>query len=155
MKNKERYQKEIVEIVCNCEHIAVDKETESPVICNGFDCDKCMFCVKNNCRSRYLLKEWAESEYIEKPVISKKDKVFLEYVKEEYKCIARDKNGELFLYRLTPYKEEGVLNWIGRNCSCLHLKYNVDFPMVKWEDSEPWLIEDLKKLGVVDSYGTD
>ena len=28
----------------------------------------------------------------------------------------------------------------------------VDFPMVKWEDSEPWLIEDLKKLEVVDEY---
>lgn len=24
--------------------------------------------------------------------------------------------------------------------------------MVKWEDSEPWLIEDLKNLEVVDSY---
>ena len=56
------------------------------------------------------------------------------------------------LFLLTPYKEEGVLSWIGRNCSCLHLKYNVDFPMVKWSDSEPWLIEDLKKLEVVDSY---
>ena len=24
--------------------------------------------------------------------------------------------------------------------------------MVKWEDSKPWLIEDLKKLEVVDEY---
>jgi hypothetical protein len=115
-----------------------------------------MFLVVNVCFLTAMIViskgEWAETEYIEKPVISKKDKAFLEYVKEEYKCIARDKNGELFLYRLTPYKEEGLLNWIGRNCSCLHLKYNVDFPMVKWEDSEPWLIEDLKKLEVVDSY---
>ena len=30
--------------------------------------------------------------------------------------------------------------------------FNIDFPMVKWEDEEPWLIEDLKKLEVVDSY---
>lgn len=29
---------------------------------------------------------------------------------------------------------------------------DVDFPMVKWEDSEPWLIEDLKKLEVVEEY---
>ena len=27
MKNKEKYEKEIVEIVCNCEYIAVDNET--------------------------------------------------------------------------------------------------------------------------------
>ena len=30
--------------------------------------------------------------------------------------------------------------------------FNVDFPMVKWSDSEPWLIEDLKKLEVVEEY---
>lgn len=155
MTNKEKYAKEIVDLACNESDIAVSKATGNPIDCNIIKCDCCVFhkggtYTDDTCRG--ALREWAESEYIEKPVISKKDKAFLEYVKEEYKCIARDRNGELFLYRLTPYKEEGLLNWIGRNCSCLHLKYNVDFPMVKWEDSEPWLIEDLKKLEVVDSY---
>lgn len=145
MKNKERYQKEIVEIVCNCEYIAVDKETERPVVCNGFDCDKCMFRVKGNCRSRYLLKEWAESEYIEKPVISKKDKAFLEYLGEEFKYIVRHKDGTLFAYK------DGLTNWLSLNC-----RFDVDFPMVKWEGNEEiWLIEDLKKLEVVEDYGTD
>ena len=27
--------------------------------------------------------------------------------------------------------------------------------MVKWSDSEPWLIENLKKLEVVEEYETD
>ena len=31
-------------------------------------------------------------------------------------------------------------------------KLNIEFPMVKWEDDEPWLIEDLKKLEVVEEY---
>lgn len=146
MKNKERYQKEIA---CNGDSIAIMKKSGRIVSCNEIECSLCLF-HDSDCKEK--IRYWAESEYIEKPVISKKDKVFLEYVKEEYKCIARNKNGELFLYRLTPYKEEGVMNWIGRNCSCLHLKYNVDLPMVKWSDSEPWLIEDLKKLEVVDSY---
>lgn len=150
MTNKEKFTKEIVDIVCKGEPFAIEKSTGLPVSCTTLICSECLFDGASSCRDS--IEEWAESEYIEKPVISKKDKAFLEYVKEEYKCIARDKNGELFLYRLTPYKEEGLLNWIGRNCSCLHLKYNVDFPMVKWEDSEPWLIEDLKKLEVVDSY---
>lgn len=30
--------------------------------------------------------------------------------------------------------------------------FNVDFPIVKWSDKEPWLIEDLKKLEVVEEY---
>lgn len=29
---------------------------------------------------------------------------------------------------------------------------NVIFPMVKWSGEEPWLIEDLKKLEVVEDY---
>ena len=152
MKNKEKYAKEIVEIACDGNRVAVVRQTGEFRSCYETPCIECLFHSydKEQCKER--TREWAESEYIEKPVISKKDKAFLEYVKEEHKCIARDRNGELFLYRLTPYKEEGLLNWIGRNCSCLHLKYNVDFPMVKWEDSEPWLIEDLKKLEGVDSY---
>lgn len=153
MKNKEKYSKRIVEIACDGNGIAVDKHSETVDSCLCIPCSDCLFNDNKDCDKGR--REWAESEYIEKPVISQKDKAFLEYIKEEYKCIARDKNGELFLYRLTPYKEEGVLNWIGRNCSCLHLKYNVDFPMVKWEDSEPWLIEDLKRLEVVEEYGID
>lgn len=150
MKNKEKYSKKIVELACDGNGIAVDKYSGTVNSCLCIPCSNCLFNDNKDCDKGR--REWAESEYIEKPVISKKDKAFLEYVKEEYKCIARNKNGELFLYRLTPYKEEGVLNWIGRNCSCLHLKYNVDFPMIKWSDSEPWLIEDLKKLEVVEEY---
>lgn len=38
------------------------------------------------------------------------------------------------------------------SCLNLYMRFNVDFSMVKWEDSEPWLIEDLKKLEVVEEY---
>lgn len=150
MKNKEKHAMKIVEIACDGKSVAVDKRTGKVVSCDCITCGNCLFDGKHGCNSRR--REWAESEYVKPFVISKSDRMFLDYIKEEYKCIARDKNGELFLYRLTPYKEEGLLNWIGRNCSCLHLKYNVDFPMVKWEDSEPWLIDDLKKLEVVEEY---
>ena len=150
MKNKEKYAMKIVEIACDGKSVAVDKRTGKVVSCDCITCGNCLFDGKHGCNSRR--REWAESEYVKPFVISKSDRMFLDYIKEEYKCIARDKNGELFLYRLTPYKEEGLLNWIGRNYSCLHLKYNVDFPMVKWEDSEPWLIDDLKKLEVVEEY---
>lgn len=29
---------------------------------------------------------------------------------------------------------------------------DIDFPMIKWEDDKPWLIDDLKKLEVVEGY---
>lgn len=151
MKNKERYTKEIVEIICSGKYIAVNKETGIPVVCNDFDCDKCMFRSENRCRSK-LLKDWAESEYIEKPVIYKKDKAFLEFLREEYKYIARDKNDILCAYESEPFKKGAYWYWGDGSYFRLNPHFNIDFPMIKWSDSEPWLIEDLKKLEVVDSY---
>lgn len=89
-------------------------------------------------------REWAESEYIEKSVIviSKRDRVFLEYLGEEFKYIVRHRDGTLFAYK------DGLTNWFSLNC-----RFDVDFPMVKWEGNEEvWLIEDLKKLEVVEEY---
>lgn len=118
---------------------------------NG-DCDECAkdrsnadcaFRNKDGCGT--ALKEWAESEYIKRPVISKKDRAFLEYLKEEFKYIVRYKDGTLFAYK------DGLTNWFS-----LNRRFDVDFPMVKWEGNEEiWLIEDLKKLDVVENYGTD
>lgn len=98
-------------------------------------------------------KGWAESEYIGKPVISKKDRVILDCIIGEFKYIARDRDNKLFLYEKEPYKNSDK-SWvhIGVNCFCLNHRICVDFPMVKWEDEEPWLIEDLKKLEVVEEY---
>lgn len=100
-----------------------------------------------------FLKEWAESEYIEKPVISKRDRAIFDYIIGEFKYIARDRDNKLFLYEKEPYKNSDK-SWvhIGVNCFCLNHRIRVDFPMVKWEDEEPWLIEDLKKLEVVEEY---
>ena len=99
------------------------------------------------------MKEWDESEYIEKPVISEKDRAILDYIIGEFKYIARDSDGRLFFYEKEPYKNSNK-SWvhIGVNCFCLNRRICVDFPMVKWEDEEPWFIEDLKKLEVVKEY---
>lgn len=142
MKNKEKYMKEIVEIVCKDGIFGVDKHTGRPVLCRDLRCGKCLLDEMNGRSCNDSRREWAESEYIEKPVISKRDRAFLEYLKEEFKYIVRHKDGTLFTYK------DGLTNWFSLN-RC----FDVDFPMVKWEGNEEvWLIEDLKKLEVVDSY---
>ena len=150
MKNKEKYAKEIVEITCDGSCVAVDKATENPVSCNNIACIDCTLSNKGGCK--IALKEWAESEYIEKPVISKRDKAFLEYLSVNIQYIARDMSGRLYIYVRKPYKQ--IDCWSSSACETEKTlwMFNVDFPMVKWEDDEPWLIEDLKKLEVVDSY---
>ncbi len=150
MKNKEKFAKEIVEIVFDGSDIAVDKATGEPVHCENIGCPDCMF---NGKICSTALKEWAESEYIEKPVISKKDRGYLRYLIPKLKYIARDRGGSLRAFSGKPDKKEDMWE-IGYLFGACNLTYghDLDFPMVKWEDEEPWLIEDLKKLEVVEEY---
>lgn len=152
MKNKEKFGKEIIEIACSGHAVSVSKVTGKPIACKNNNC-KC--CVRHNdvsiCCDEERLKEWAESEYIEKPVISKRDRAFFEYLDKQYEYLARDKTGQLYVYRAKPYRGDSFWTNVGRRF-CLNDRINVDFPMAKWEDSEPWLIEELKQLDVVDEY---
>ena len=149
MKNKERYAKEIMDIACSGNSIAITKEGGRIAPCCDTFCVECLFCG-GNCKEK--VREWTESEYIEKPVISKRDRTFLDYLDKELKYIARDENGELSVYKTQPIRNEMYCNWVSDDCLNLYMRFNVDFSMVKWEDSEPWLIEDLKKLEVVEEY---
>lgn len=142
MKNKEKFATKIVEIACKGHDFRVDKNTNEVEDCCDAPCTACLFLEMKDCDK--ARREWAESEYIEKSVIviSKRDRVFLEYLGEEFKYIVRHRDGTLFAYK------DGLTNWFSLNC-----RFDVDFPMVKWEGNEEvWLIEDLKKLEVVEEY---
>lgn len=151
MKNKEKYAKEIAELACYGNGIAVDKRTDKIISCDHVPCSICLFYDKHDCDKKR--REWCESEYVEPPVISKSDRTFLDYIKEEFKYIARDEDGDLFAWSAKPKKGLILNEWLYTGSNTIGLyAFNLDLPMVKWEDSEPWLIEDLKKLEVVDSY---
>lgn len=150
MKNKEKYEKQILTFACNSESFGVDEETREIKKCIHIKCAKCKFnALDKTCEE--CRREWAESEYIEKPVISKRDRAFLEYLGNKMKYIARDENRCLMTYEHSATKGEDEWNYdFGAIKSLSGL--NVQFPMVKWSDSKPWLIEDLKKLEVVENY---
>lgn len=152
MKNKDKYAKEILEIACDGGSIAVDKKSENLSPCFSISCSNCLFYIPNEGICNYKKKrKWAESEYIEKPVISKRDRAFLEYLDKKYEYIARDENRCLMTYEHSVTKGEDGWNYdFGAIKSLSGL--DVQFPMVKWSDSKPWLIEDLKKLEVVKNY---
>lgn len=149
MKNKEKYAKEIMDVACNGDSIAVTKGSERIVKCGSIACSECLF-ARLNCVEK--IREWVEQEYIEKPVISKRDRAFLEYLDTRINYITRDMDGGLFIYISKPHKL--IDCWESSGCeSDKSLKFfKLDFPMIKWSDSEPWLIKDLKQLEVVDNY---
>lgn len=156
MKNKEKYMTEIIDAYLDGKTIAV-KADGKPCICQKTSCKECIFYNRTHpypyCGDK--IRAWANSEYIERPVISKRDKAFLEYLREEFEFVARDKNGELFVYETQPRKIGACWNSVGlisERYLYLNRHFNIDFPMIKWSDEEPWMIKDLKKLEVVDEY---
>ena len=154
MKNKEKFAVEIVEIACNNNSFAIDNHTVKVCSCTHILCDNCLFYDKNGCDKKR--REWSNSEYVKNLVISKKDRSFLEYLREDNKYIARDKNDNLFVYETKPRKSEKCWSMtdslVCESYLYLNRHFDVDFPMVKWEDEEPWLVEDLMNLNLVDRY---
>lgn len=150
MKNKEKYAKEIIEIACK--YGAVNERTGELKGCSEIICEHCLFRESGISRCKGKMKEWLESEHIENPVISKRDRAFLDYINANVRYIARDKDGSLYVYISKPFKVFDYWKVVGFEKSKSLRMVDIDLPVVKWSDEEPWLIENLKKLEVVDSY---
>lgn len=73
--------------------------------------------------------------------LTEDEKIILKNINKDYKWIARDVDGQLFVYSDKPIK---LTNCWGRYAheSPLYV-YSHLFTGVKWEDEEPYLIEDL------------
>lgn len=155
MKNKEKFANEITEIVYRGGNVAVDRKNGEPIACENkkFKCENCICYIVNTCCcENERVNEWAESEYIEKPVISKKDRMFLDFLKDRWKYMARENMANaIYMFTEIPKKTECGYSFTSE-ARRISTDFNVDFPMIKWSDEEPWLIEDLKKLGVVEEY---
>lgn len=82
----------------------------------------------------------------EEATITDDEKAILRNLPSNYEWIARDKNGRLCVYPGKPSK--AVTSW---GCALGHRFFDLFdhlFKMVKWEDEEPWKIDDLLKLDV-------
>lgn len=150
MKNREKYMKEILDVACTGERVAIDKRTMRTIGCSGFSCGHCLFGKADYCNEE--MAKWAESEYVEPVKISKRDRAFLDYIRDVYNFVVRNREGKLLLDGSKPWKtDDGVWICISGNTYGLSC-FDVKLPMVKREDTEPWRIEDLKALEVCDEY---
>ena len=150
MKNKEKYAKEILEIACSGDSIAVIKKSGRIVPCISTNCCLCLF-RGDDCKEK--IRDWTESEYIEKLVISKRDRAFLDCLRDRWKYMARDNiSNAVYIFTEIPEKSEvGYFVYTGE-ARRISSDFNVVFPIVKLSDEEPWYIDDLKKLEVVEEY---
>jgi hypothetical protein len=148
MKNREKFAKEILDIACKGNHFGVTKTGEI-ISCPETDCIECLFNDDYDCD--ISLEQWSESEYLEKPTITSKEKNFLDALLLDCKYIARDGNNRLYIYGKKPIREDKSESWVPDNsnyyCAAGDIFGNM-FDFIKWGDVEPWRIEDLKKLEV-------
>lgn len=152
-ENKEKFAKEIFDIACRGDSIAITVSNNEIVPCGSIECEKCIFKVKEYEECSNKIKKWCESEYVGKPKLTSKEKKFLDLLLPKWKYIVRDQNTILYIVDNTPRKT--IDCWRIQNVSDNYSQINRDlfgnmFDFIKWDDKEPWSIEDLKKLEVKD-----
>lgn len=60
--------------------------------------------------------------------------------------VARDKDGDLYLFLTRPVKDDGLNTWLSEDYFRNWIKLDPSrFPEVKWEDEEPTEVELVKK----------
>ena len=144
MRNFEKFEKEILEIsLLDCNFALVGGK---PLRCGDAECKECAF---NNEICNVGRIKWLYQEYVEKPKLTKQERKFCELFEDEDLWFARQRNmtmPTIFMHK--PYKTTTC--WHGDTIqSCELRKYcNARLDFIKWEDEEPWSVEDLLKLEV-------
>lgn len=112
-------------------------------------CECCDLYGMGSCEEARL--KWLYAEYVECPKLTKAEKSFCESLRPGY-YLARDANGLLHVYDHQPKRD--TYKWLMQG-SYNYYKFDSaifsgNFDFIKWEDSEPWSVEDLLKLEVID-----
>ena len=140
MKNKEKYIDFIVEAFADAD---VDVcEFRRKYVLKQKDCNR-VICVE--CSKRTA--EWLEQEYQES-TLTEDEKAILRNLLKDYKWIARDEDGILFLYLSMPQKN-GTW-WQSGSLELDFSMYDDLFQFIKWEDEEPYSIDELLKQNGVE-----
>ena len=158
MTNYEYYKEELIELFSQrtAEASGIAVVDGAPTACKRTYCGMCDLyelpesSCNDNCMS--ARKAWLNAEHIEKPKLTKKERMFCELVETGW--ISRDKYGALH-YRTgdnKPNKKND--HWLGMvNCFCNYLSnwpIDLDFFFITWNDKEPWSVEELLKLEVME-----
>ena len=109
-----------------------DKNLKSIYDLNEFDIMK----VYKDYTCKELL--WERKE---KPQLTEDEKVILKNLPKEYKWIARDLSGMVYIFIERPEKGQAI--WYG--CGRPMTTFDHLFQFIKWEDEEPYSIEELLK----------
>ena len=148
MKNKEKYAKEILDVICNYDVvsvIAMDKTKMEFKPCGAMPCGACYFFQHNypynkgTCAQNFV--HWANSKYMVKKEFSEADKLYVR-VMDKLNWFARDRNGVVYGYVDKPFKNDSVWDVKAGAEEGYELERVSDytsatFESLSWEDKEP------------------
>lgn len=148
MTNFEYHKDEILEATKNGSGFGIKQDSGRIVSCSNTQCSDCRFsgwqCTSERVR-------WGYEKHVEKPKLTKKERMFCELVGTGW--IARDRDGSLFWYLYKPHKSDSIwkvdadnYNDIMRFKDVFMRRANCRFSFIIWIDKEPWSVEDLLKL---------
>ena len=103
MKNREKFEKEIMDIACSGHSIAFDKEVNKLTACNKINCSECAFCSSSTTNCLDKIKEWCESEYVEPEVDWSK-------VPVDTPVLVRDSTPYTWKRRYFAYYKDGIVH---------------------------------------------
>lgn len=145
MLNAEKNKKVILDLTEGGYYFAVRKDGQNIArSCDGLKCDDCIFDEEEDCGCSFSRMKWMLSEYREPPVkLTRLEYEILKWlIDKDYKYIARDSGGGLYVYYEQPPKKDRI--WgsaIGDHFSICDFRDLFHF--VKWEDSTPTSIQEV------------
>lgn len=127
--------------------------------CATVGCLGCIFAFSNNkntpglsCGDRKMM--WALQEHIEKPTLNKYERAFCEALQIGW--IARNRiNGRISIFTKKPTREASGY-WYIKDGNCFAISHfaafnhELKFDFIQFENEEPWSVEELLKLEVID-----
>lgn len=148
MINAEKYKDQLLKFVEENHDslFGLDKNSE-PISCTVSRCDNCQFGFKKNnyiegysCSAAKI--KWLLSEYKEPVKLSRLEYEILKLaINKSCEYIARDSDGQLFVFMEKPHKGESF--WKTDGYYYLLEMFSVLFQFVKWEDSTPIPIKEV------------
>lgn len=102
--------------------------------------------LKNRSDDLTIVKVYRLIWKYEESTITSDEKIILQNIDSKFKYVARDKDDMLYLYEMKPSKFLKDDYWDQVKAVESFTQFSHLFQMVKWEDDEPWAIEDLLKL---------
>jgi hypothetical protein len=156
MTNFEFYKEKLQEV--GSIDFGIMKDTKELVRCRSMCCSNCLFHDHlndtNTCGELEL--EFLYAEHKEQPKLTKRERAFCEFVETGY--IARDSeswDNDLYYYVNKPNRKSESWDYIGSDLLSFNEMNQIKqisemFKFITWEDEEPWSIEDLLKLEVIE-----